>query len=123
MKLRDHPGTILAVMLVAAVGLRLTGCAAPGATPTAAQAAGAQAGALFCAVQVAGGGAVTVALIDAGVSGAAPGAAPLAVIATGATKAFVDAACAKAGGIPVSPPPDPAAAPVVAVVVPAKGAG
>lgn len=76
------------------------------------------AGQLFCAVQTSGGGAVVVGLVNAEIVGAAPGAAPVAVLATGASKAFVDAACAKAGGIAVSPPPVPAAAPVVAVVPP-----
>ena len=36
----------------------------------------------------------------------------------GATKAFVNATCAIVGGIPVSPPVDPAAAPQIAVVPP-----
>jgi hypothetical protein len=75
-------------------------------------------GQLFCAVQTNGGGALVVAAIDAQASALAPAAAPVAVIATGATKAFVDSVCAKAGGIPVSPPANPAAAPSVAVVVP-----
>jgi hypothetical protein len=75
-------------------------------------------GQLFCAIQTGGGGAVVVGLVNAAVSGAAPGAAPLAVIATGASKAFVDAACAAAKGIPVVPPANPAAAPQVAVVPP-----
>ena len=73
-------------------------------------------GQLFCAVQVAGGGAIVVALVDAEASAAAPGAAPVAVIATGLTKAKVDADCAAAGGIAVSPPANPAAAPKRAVV-------
>lgn len=76
------------------------------------------AGQLYCAVRAAGGSAVVVGLVNAAVAGAAPSAAPLAVIATGATKAFVDAACARAGGVPVVPPVDPAAAPQVAIVPP-----
>ncbi len=44
--------------------------------------------------------------------------APIAIIATGQAKAYVDATCAAAGGVPVSPPINPAAAPQVAVVVP-----
>ena len=74
-------------------------------------------GQLFCAVQTGGGGAVVVALVDASASAVAPAAAPVAVIATGATKAVVDADCAAAGGIAVSPPANPAAAPKLAVVV------
>lgn len=74
------------------------------------------AGQLFCAVQTGGGGAVVVGLIDAEASAAIPTAAPIAIIATGAAKATVDADCAKAGGVPVSPPANPAAAPQVAVV-------
>ena len=74
-------------------------------------------GQLFCAVQVNGGGAVVVALIDAEASAATPSAAPIAVIATGLAKAVVDADCAAAGGIAVSPPANPAAAPKLAVVV------
>lgn len=48
----------------------------------------------------------------------APGAAPIAIIATGAAKSYADWACAAAGGIAVSPPANPAAAPQLAVVVP-----
>jgi hypothetical protein len=74
-------------------------------------------GQLFCAVQTGGGGAVVVALIDAAATAAAPAAAPVAVIATGAGQAVVNADCALAKGIPVSPPPLPATAPQVAIVV------
>ena len=70
---------------------------------------------LFCAVQLAGGGAIVAALIDAQAAATAPAAAPVAIIATGAAKSFVDAACAKAGGIPVSPPVDPDSAPRIAI--------
>lgn len=75
-------------------------------------------GQLFCAIQTAGGGTVVAGLIDAEASAVAPGATPIAIIATGATKATVDADCAKAGagGIAVSPPANPAAAPQIAVV-------
>ena len=76
------------------------------------------AGQLFCAVQTGGGGAIVVGIIDAEASAVVPGAAPVAVIATNAAKSYVDNACAAAGGIPVSPPANPAAAPSVAVVVP-----
>jgi hypothetical protein len=75
------------------------------------------AGQLFCAVQTAGGGAIVVGLIDAEASALAPAAAPIAIIATNAGKAIVDRACAAAGGIAVSPPPNPAWAPQVAVVL------
>jgi hypothetical protein len=81
-------------------------------------------GQLFCAVQTAGGGAVVVGLINAeataagvAVPGVAP-AVPLAVLATGAAKATVDADCAAAGGVAVSPPANPTAAPQVAIVSP-----
>jgi hypothetical protein len=73
---------------------------------------------MFCAVQTSGGGAVVVGLINAAVAGAAATAEPLAVIATGASKQFVDAACAAAKGIPVSPSANPATAPQVAIVPP-----
>lgn len=75
------------------------------------------AGQVFCAIQTGGGGAIVVGLINAELSALAPVGAPVAVLATGASKAFVDGACAKAGGIPVSPPADPDAAPKVAVKV------
>ena len=77
-----------------------------------------QEGQLFCAIQTSGGGAVVAGLVSAEAGTVAGPAAPLAVIATGATKAFVDQACASVGGIPVSPPANPAAAPQVAVVPP-----
>jgi hypothetical protein len=73
----------------------------------------AQAGQLFCAVQTNGGGALVVGLIDAAASGTAAG--PVAVVATGLAKSVVDGYCAQAGGIAVSPPAAPAAAPQVAV--------
>ena len=70
------------------------------------------AGRLFCNIQLAGGGALAVALIDASATAAAPGASPFAIIATNQTKAFVDEACRRAAqqvagavaGAPVSPP-------------------
>ena len=73
-------------------------------------------GALFCAIQTNGGGAMVVTLLDAEASSAVPGAAPVAIIATGLTKAKVDADCAAAGGIAVSPPPATVVVPQVAVV-------
>lgn len=72
-------------------------------------------GALFCAVQTQGGGAMIVTLIDAEASAAAPAGAPVAILATGLAKAKVDADCAAAGGIPVAPPATAAVVPVVAV--------
>lgn len=83
------------------------------------------AGQLFCAVQTDGGGTAVVGLIDAEATAAAPALGPVAVIATGAGKAQVDADCATAGksaggtGMAVSPPSNPAAAPQMAIVVPA----
>ena len=74
-------------------------------------------GRLFCAVH-SGDHDLVVGLVDIGVGLAMPEAEPVAVLATGATKAYVDAACAQAGGIPVTPPPDPDVAPVVAVALP-----
>src|ERR1039457_3903366 len=77
-------------------------------------------GQLFCAVQTGGGGAIVVGIINAEATVAngamgAPEATPLAVIATGAAKATVDAECAKAGGIAVSPPVNPTTVPQVAI--------
>jgi hypothetical protein len=74
------------------------------------------AGQLFCAVQTSGGGTIVAGLIDAEATAAAGAAAPVAVLATGVAKAKVDADCAAAGGIAVSPPANPAAAPQVAIV-------
>jgi hypothetical protein len=76
------------------------------------------AGQLFCAIHTPAGGAVVVGLINAAAVPIAGAAEPAVVIATGATKQFVDAACARAGGIAVSPPADPLAAPQVAIVTP-----
>ena len=82
-------------------------------------------GQLFCAVQAAGGGSIVVGLIDDAAS-LVPGVAPIAVLATNALTADVSTACASAAvatgsisGIPVSPPPAPSAAPLVAIAVPA----
>jgi len=55
-------------------------------------------GQLFCAVWSASGP-VVVGLVNAELPGA--------VIATGASKWFVDAACARVGGVPVVPPAGP----------------
>lgn len=73
------------------------------------------AGQLFCAIQ-GPTGTIVAGLINAGATQAGLG--PVAVIATGAVKMQVDADCAAAGGVAVSPPTNPAAAPQVAVVVP-----
>lgn len=85
-------------------------------------------GALFCQIQLAGGGAIIAAVTSAVVTGAAPAAGPLVVVATGATRAAIDADCAKAAasvqggvaGVPVSPPVNPATVPSVAIVAPAS---
>lgn len=101
------------ILTLAAI-LGLAACT-PGQIQTAAST---PAGQLFCAVQTNGGGAMTVALINAEASASAPAAAPVAILATGMAKAYVDAACAAAGGIAVSPPVNTAAVPLVAVVAP-----
>lgn len=69
-------------------------------------------GQLFCALSTGNGAALTVALVSA----VSPG---VVVMAMDATKDFVDAACAAAHGVPVSPPANPVAAPKVAIVPPA----
>src|SRR5271170_7148265 len=68
-------------------------------------------GQLFCAIQTQGGGAIVAGMVQAEAGALAPGAAPLVILATGAAKATVDGICAAAGGIAVSPPANPAAAP------------
>lgn len=105
-------GKVGAVLLMLGALVSLSACA------NVDQALSTPAGQLFCAVQVTGGGTIVAGLINAEVAGAAAAAAPLAIVATGATKAYVDAACLKAGGVAVSPPPNPAAAPQIAVVAP-----
>jgi len=69
------------------------------------------AGQQFCAIESAAGP-VVVQLVNALDSSA--------ITVTGKTASAVAALCAAASGIPVSPPPSPATAPVVAVVVPAS---
>lgn len=98
--------------LASACLLGLAGCKATAVTT----ALSSPAGQLFCAVQTAGGGAVVVGLVDAEASALSPAAGPIAVIATGTAKQTVDADCAKAGGVAVSPPAAPAAAPQLAIV-------
>ncbi len=122
-RLRDYPGSIFAVVIVAAVVVvALAGCT-PAQEQTALATPG---GALFCRIHQAGGGDVTVALADASVMASHPEAAPLAILATGMTRLYVDAACAAAapaGGtsVPVPPPTGgPAVVPIVAVTPPAK---
>lgn len=84
-------------------------------------------GQLFCAITDSQGATFTAGIVEAAVTGAVPGLAPIAVIATNALASDVQADCAAAakstgakGGVPVSPPPNPAAAPTVAIVVPPK---
>lgn len=91
------------VLIWGALGLWLAAC-----SPTQQSKALAE-GQLFCAEATATGPLV-VAIADA--SGV-----PVSVI--GMTSAAVRGVCATIAAIPVTPPPDPAAAPVVAVVVPA----
>lgn len=76
-----------------------------------------QQGRLFCAVHTVSGPLV-VALVDASASAANPAAGAAAVVATGMAHDLVDAYCAAAGGVAVSPPPAPDAAPIMAVVLP-----
>lgn len=80
-------------------------------------------GQLFCAIQTSGGGSFVAGAVDAEATALSPGLSPVAIIATGLAKDKVDADCASAGknaggvGTAVSPPLNPAAAPLVAVVV------
>lgn len=110
------------VLLTAAALIGLAGCmtaCSPAQQATAVKLASTPAGQLFCAVQTAGGGAVVAGIIGAATTAEAPGALPIVALATGAAKADVDATCASAGGVPVSPPANPAAAPQIAVKLPA----
>lgn len=85
-------------------------------------------GELFCSIQLAGGGSMVGGLVSAEASALLPGAAPIAVLATNSGVAAVNADCAKAAqsiaggvsGVPVSPPPNPAAAAQIAIVAPAS---
>lgn len=99
----------------AVLGLLLTATVATRCSPTQQTAANntIAAGQLFCAKAQAAGPLV-VALADA---------AGAPIIVTGQAAGTVAAACAAIGAIPVTPPADPASAPVVAapvVVVPVK---
>lgn len=114
-------------LIASAIALyALTACSLPANAPPVVTNAANAAGQLFCAIQVNGGGTIVAGLIDAYASARLGPAAPIAVIATGATKADVDALCMQAAAntgavaaVPVSPPANPSAAPVVAVKVPA----
>lgn len=108
-----------AVILMFGIALVLGGCT----DQQISQAAATKQGALFCAVQLNGGGAVVVTLLDAEASALAPAESPVALLATGLGKAQIDSDCMAAGksmggtGVAVSPPANPDAAPKVAVVV------
>lgn len=106
--------SIAAVALLAIVGCSEQKMNAALATPP---------GKLFCAIQVGGGGAIIVGVVNAAVTSTVPGAGPVAVIVTGQAKATVDHWCAQAAqsvgaaaAIPVSPPASPDNAPNVAIV-------
>ncbi len=101
--------------LIFAGALMLAGCSvAQNAVVT--KAMGTPAGQLFCAIHTASGPLV-VAAVDAEATSLSPASAPVAIIATGLAKAQVDADCAAAGGIAVSPPAATVAVPQIAVVV------
>jgi hypothetical protein len=95
---------IAIVLCTSLAGLALTGCT-PAQTDQANRAVAV--GQLFCSV-ASGSGPIVVALADA--SG-------VPVTVTGKAASTVAAACGVIGGIPVIPPPAPAAAPVVAAKV------
>lgn len=90
-------------------------------------AAATPAGALFCSIQLNGGGSMLATIVDAEASAAAPVSAPVAVLVTGMTKAYVDDACTRAAaniagatsGVAVSPPAAAVTVATVAVKVPA----
>lgn len=111
MKLKPtfYPSHLAAVALVTAT---LAACSAQqqGSVETA---LASPAGQLFCGIATASGP-IVAAMIQAR-SGGLGEAAPIAIIATGQTQDYVRATCAKAGGVPVSPPANVAAAPRVAV--------
>ena len=97
------------IALLAASLLALSACSAEQQAATNAklvEAAKLPAGQLFCKIQQDGGGAMLVAVANAGVASTAPGALPVSIIATGAAKAYVDSVCAQAGGVPAPPPAD-----------------
>jgi hypothetical protein len=107
-------GQAASVLALALAGLTLSACAVPAQLQTVEQKA-VVAGQLSCA-QATAAGPLVVALADA---------AGAPVVVTGAASATVAAACAAIGAIPVTPPANPATAPVVAapvVVTPSKSA-
>lgn len=101
---RVTPIAVTAALCISALAAWLSAC-----TPAQRSRAVVE-GQLFCGIATSAGP-IVVALIDAALGGAP-------VIVTGMTARAVAAACAVVNGIPVIPPPDPAAAPVVAAVVP-----
>jgi hypothetical protein len=105
----------LSTLLFGALALWLAGCASSQISTALAS----PSGQLFCAIETEGGGTIVAGLIDAA-SSAVPGATPIAVLATNAGQTAVNADCAKAGGMPVSPPAMPSAAPLVAIASPAS---
>ena len=121
--------TILALAAVVAVA-----ACTPAQQQSAAKVAASPAGQLFCAFQMQGGGALVAGIVGTAATTAAtvavPGAgavaAPVIALATNASKADVDQTCADAAklmpgataGVPVSPPANPSAAPVVAAPLP-----
>ena len=121
------PRTLTAMILAVAGAGSLAACsvaqqAKVDAFVASASAAIAHDGQLLCAVH-AKDGPIIVGLITAGAPIAAsalgqPAAGGAIILAMNASKDFVDAACAAAGGIPVSPPPVGTVVPQVSVVVP-----
>lgn len=99
-----------------ALGLAVAGCASNGSlTPAAQQTVdkvlASQPGALFCALQLAGGGTIFTTVLDSAAAAALPGAAPLVVLAAGMVQSQVMDDCTAAAkatgavaGVPVSPP-------------------
>jgi hypothetical protein len=112
------------IALSVAIGA-MTACA-PTQQPGTGPVLSSQPGQLFCHIQLAGGGSVLAAIVDATATAAAPAAGPLVVVATGQTKAFVDDACTKAAqqtagavsGEPVSPPTPALPVQQVSIAVP-----
>jgi uncharacterized protein YjeT (DUF2065 family) len=105
-------------------GIVVVAACTPGADKKIATALRSPPGQLFCSVQMAGGGTMIAGVIDAEASALAPAAAQVAVLATGLGKARVDDLCNEAavrnGGLgakAVPPPPDPAMAALLPVVL------
>lgn len=98
--------------LIFAGALAVSACAAT-PPPAIVQAAKTPAGALFCSLQLAGGGAILANVIQVGASSLLTGSAPLVALATNAGKSVVDQTCNDAAaskgaisGTAVSPPTD-----------------